>query len=80
MAQHGIAYQTACDWQKLLIAKAQAVETDSQSASVLAREWQNLERLKREMRGIPPLRAASVSEALALRKPKRIASTEPTEV
>jgi len=82
MAQHGVQHQAACDLQKLLIHKASQPETTAQEAAVAIREWQSLERLKREMRGIPPLKAASVTETLSLRKAKQfaIASHEPVEV
>ncbi len=79
MAEHGSQHQAAANLQKTLINIINSEQCLEPRAPLIA-AWERLERLKREMRGIPPLRAASVREALDARKPKRLKpSTEPIE-
>jgi hypothetical protein len=53
-------------------------------AALCARAWIDLERLKREIRGIPPLAPASVKELNGLldnmKRAKRAAAFEPREL
>ncbi len=80
MPEHGSQHQTAANLQKLLLSIIYNPETEPNLVQPLTKEWQSLERFKREMRGIPPLRAASVREALDARKPKRLKpATDPIE-
>ena len=62
----------------------QAVRDEKPSARELAqlvRSWIDLERFKREMRGIPPLAAAKVGELLAnMKRARPAALKEPVEL
>ena len=78
MPRHGNSHQTAHDLQKILIASINDPRNTEPRANLVS-AWEKLERLKREMRGLPPLRAASVKEVLDSRQPKRLKNAEPVE-
>ena len=79
MAYAGTQHQVACDLQNVLIARCKDDKTDAKAVSLLARVWIELEKLKREIRGIPPLAPHKLSELLrdARTTPRSLAS--PTE-
>lgn len=81
MAFAGSQHQTANDIQKLLIASIKDAATDGKDKAQLARAWEALERLKREMRGIPPLKASDLIGTLKrLPNAQRAASASPLEI
>jgi hypothetical protein len=78
MALYGVKHQEACSIQKLLIAKMN--EADGKQAAAMALAWEKLERLKREIRGIPPLKACDPIAGLrSARTPRLAAPAEPVE-
>jgi hypothetical protein len=72
-ATHAQPYQDLLLFQKLLIDKAQKPRARMYDIALALKHWVEAERLKREMRGLPPLAPHKVSELLK-RKEKRISS------
>ncbi len=46
------------------------IQRKDDTSTAAAREWQSIERLKREMRGIPALKAMSAGELASIRRAK----------
>ena len=77
----GPAYYDAGKLQTALFETACDVMTTPLDKARCARSWMELERLKREMRGIPPLAAAKASELLTrLKRARPAALAEPVEI
>jgi len=81
--RYGPDYYNARQMQTQILQAVLDGKTSARELPQLVRSWIDLERLKREMRGIPPLAAASVKELNALldnmKRAKR-ALVEPVEV
>lgn len=80
MAFAGTQHQTACEWQGLLLTTANDCKTEARDKALLAREWINMERLKRELRGIPPLASHKLSELLRSAKADAAPRATPLEL
>ncbi|MEI8290943.1 MAG: hypothetical protein WCH99_15875 [Verrucomicrobiota bacterium] len=77
----GPDYYAAKQMQTVLSKAVCDGTTSPRDAALCTRSWIELERLKREMRGIPPLAAAKVGELLAnLKRAKPAEIDEPVEV
>ena len=84
----GPNYHNARQMQTKLFQVVCDEKTSARDAAQCARTWIDLERLKREIRGIPPLAAAKLNELgagmkrarpAALREPVEIELAEPVE-
>jgi hypothetical protein len=77
----GPAYYNAGKLQEALFERVCDRTSPAREIAQCARSWIELERLKREMRGIPPLAAAKVTETLArMKRSKPMLSLEPVEI
>jgi hypothetical protein len=77
----GPAYHDARQMQTKLFQVVCDDETSARDAAQCSRSWIELERLKREMRGIPPLAAAKLTELLDhMKKAKPAGHDEPVEL
>ena len=79
--RYGPTYYDAKALQTSILQAIHDEKTSARDLAQCAKAWIDLERLKREMRGIPPLAAAKVGELLAKMKRARPAELdEPVEV
>jgi len=69
--RYGPTYYDAKALQTALLQMIQDEKTSARDIAPCTRTWMELERLKREMRGIPPLAAARVNELVAKLKQAR---------
>jgi hypothetical protein len=63
-----------------MLDRARAPETDAKAVSLLGRVWIEMERMKREMRGIPPLSGHKLNELLRDARSPRDARHAPLEL
>jgi hypothetical protein len=80
MAMYGAQHQTACELQTILVTRCKDGKTAGKDVSLLARVWVELERMKREMRGIPPLSGHKLNELLRDARAPRDAGPAPLEL
>lgn len=64
-------YRNATMVANLLLKRLQAAETDK-DAVALARQWSEIENMKREWRGIPRLSSATLSEIAQIKRSKHL--------
>jgi hypothetical protein len=77
----GPAYYDARKLQDALFETACDANTAPRDLAQCVRSWIEIERLKREMRGIPPLAATKASELLArVNRARPAAIGEPVEI
>ena len=77
----GPDYYNARQLQTKLFQVVCDTSTPSRDVAQCTRAWIELERLKREMRGIPPLAAAKLNELLGhAKKVKSVREFEPREI
>jgi hypothetical protein len=75
----GPAYHDARQMQTALFNMVCEEKTSARDVAQCTRAWIDLEKLKREIRGIPPLAPAKLRELLDLKQPKRVAITDAIE-
>jgi hypothetical protein len=77
--RYGPDYTNARQMQAALVSAVCDGKTTARDLVQLTRSWIDLERLKREIRGIPPLAAATLKEIAdyKLSLAKQIRATEP---
>ena len=79
--RYGPDYYAARQMQTVLSKAVCDGNTSPRDAALCTRSWIELERLKREMRGIPPLAAAKVGDMLdKMKRAKSAELDEPVEV
>ncbi len=77
----GPNYHNARQMQTKLLQAVCDEKTSARDRAQCAKAWTEVERLKREMRGIPPLAAAKLSELGAgMKRAKPAALKEPVEL
>ena len=79
--RYGPTYYDAKALQTSLLKAINHEQTSARDLAQCTKAWIDLERLKREMRGIPPLAAAKVSEVLTkMKRAKAAELDEPVEI
>lgn len=79
--RYGPTYYDANALQTSLLQAIHDEKTSARDVAHCTRSWIELERLKREMRGIPPLAPAKLNELAArIKRAKPAALTEPVEI
>ena len=79
--RYGPTYYEAKALQTSLLQAIHDEKTPARDRAQCAKAWTEVERLKREMRGIPPLAAVKVSELGAgMKRAKPAALREPVEL
>ena len=77
--RYGPAYYNAGQLQTVLATIVHAKETPARDVAQCTRAWVELEKLKREMRGIPPLKPMSLNDLLLKRARRASAITDAVE-
>jgi hypothetical protein len=77
----GPAYHDARQMQAALFKTVRDGNTSARDVALCTRAWTDLERLKREIRGIPPLAPAKLNELLDhMKRARPAALSEPVEI
>jgi len=79
--RYGPDYYNARQMQTKLLQAVCDEKTSPRDLAQCTKAWTELERLKREIRGIPPLAAAKVQDLLEhMKKAKPVREIEPMEI